>query len=197
MQATEEHNAISAQCQALEYQEHAGVALSTPADVDCPVLRGLVTQVLPGVLAAAADADATAFIITSGPSARTGTKSSGGGGLFAFGGRGAQGADRAVQLADKAGVGSYFVLRGAGLTPTSPPSAAPGLIVAEGGSVDPALAGQVRLACMQGTNCCSLHAPKERTQDLQWLFHTHSVTITFVRAFCVRCAERCRSASKT
>jgi len=151
---TEEHNAFLAQRQALEYQERAGAALITPADVDCHGLCGLMTQVLPGVLAAAADADATAFIIASGPSARTGTKSSSGGGLFAFGARGAQGADRAVQLAEKAGVGSYFVLRGAGLTPSSPPSAAPGLIVAEGGSADPALAGQVRLVCLQGPHCC-------------------------------------------
>lgn len=116
----------------------------------CPPSR-VATQVLPTALSAAADADATAFVITTGPSARSaGTKSSaGGGGLFAFGGGkggGAQGADRAVALAEKAGVGSYFVIRGAGLTSISPASAAPGLVVAEAGSVDPALAGQV---------CCS------------------------------------------
>lgn len=105
-------------------------------------------QVLPAALSAAADADATTFVITTGPSARAGTKSSaGGGGLFALSGGGkgggAQGADRAAALAEKAGVASYFVIRGAGLTSTSPASAAPGLVVAEAGSVDPALAGQV------------------------------------------------------
>lgn len=114
------------------------------------VLALRVPQVLPAALSAAADADATAFVITTGPSARTGTKSSaGGGGLFAFGGGGkggAQGADRVVALAEKAGVGSYFVIRGAGLTSTSPASAAPGLVVAEAGSVDSALAGQVCLS---------------------------------------------------
>jgi hypothetical protein len=104
-------------------------------------------QVLGASLAAAADAGATAFVITSGPSACAGTKSSGGGGLFAFGGgaKGPAGADRASQLAEKAGVGSYFVIRGAGLTSGSPATAAPGLVVAEAGSVDPALAGQVRV----------------------------------------------------
>lgn len=105
-----------------------------------------LSQALPAALAAAAEAGATAFVITSGPSARTGTKSSSGSGLFAFGGKGgAQGADRAAQLAERAGVDSYFVIRGAGLDSTTPPSAAPGLVVAEAGSVDPALAGQVRL----------------------------------------------------
>jgi hypothetical protein len=110
----------------------------------------VLLQVLAASLAAAADAGASAFIITSGPSARAGTKSSSssGGGLFAFGGgaKGPAGADRAAQIAEKAGVGSYFVIRGAGLTATSPASVAPGLVVAEAGSVDPALAGQVREA---------------------------------------------------
>lgn len=101
----------------------------------CPPL-----QPLPTVLAAAAEAEATTFIITSGPSARAGTKSSGGGGLFAFGG-GAKGAARAAQLAEKAGVEKYVVLRAAGLDATSV-GGAPGLVVAEAGSLDPALAGK-------------------------------------------------------
>jgi hypothetical protein len=40
-------------------------------------------------------------------------------------------------------VGRFFVIRGAGLDALAPPSAAPGLVVAEAGSVDPTLAGQV------------------------------------------------------
>lgn len=114
----------------------------TPPPSPCPCL-----QVLPAALAAAAAADATAFIITSGPSARTGTKSSGGG-LFSFGGgRGPSG--RAAQVAEQAGVGRYFVIRGAGLQPGAPASAAPGLVVAEAGSVDPQLAGQVSFNWVQ------------------------------------------------
>jgi hypothetical protein len=105
--------------------------------------------VLPVVLAAAAEAEATTVIITSGPSARGGgTKSSGGGGLFSFGGNKGGGSSRAAQLADKAGVERYFVLRAAGLDAAGEGSGAPGLVVAEGGSVDPATAG-ARVGCSQ------------------------------------------------
>lgn len=117
-------------------------------------------QVVPAALAAAADADATAFVITAGPSARTSAKpsSGGGGGLFSFGGgsqKGPQGAGRAVQIAEQAGVGRYFVIRGAGLDASAPPSAAPGLVVAEAGSVDPILAGQVMIGAIGSRQRCS------------------------------------------
>jgi hypothetical protein len=102
----------------------------------------LLAQVLPAVLSAAAQADATAIIITAAglPSAK---KSSNGGGLFNFGGGASRGAatgsSRAAALADKVGLQRYFVIQAAGLdTDAAADSASTqGLIITEAGEEAP------------------------------------------------------------
>jgi hypothetical protein len=102
-----------------------------------------LSQLLPAVLAAAAEAGSTPIIVTSGPSATPGaSKPKPSGGLFAFApklGSGSKG--RAAAIAEKAGVESYVVVTAAGLNAGGEEATSQNLVLAEAGTVDPATAG--------------------------------------------------------
>jgi hypothetical protein len=130
--------------QALEFVALGILTNPLPLPAAAAAAVGYVLQLLPAVLAAAADAGSIPIIVTSGPSAVPGAAAAKpSGGLFAFAPKlGGGGKGRAAALAEKAGVDSFVVITAAGLNAAGEEATSQNLVVAEAGTVDPATAGR-------------------------------------------------------